>query len=114
VHLVHGPQGEHRGWSLIGPGGSKITIKTRGSVRCWSPLGVLALSRAGAGIASVAAGSALTDIARGSLVRLLPEWKLRKAGVFAVFPAGRIALPKTRALVEFLRTRYVGSRVSLA
>ena len=41
-------------------------------------------------------------------------WRMRKAGVFAVYPAGRVVAPKTRALVEFLRTRYVGSRVSLA
>jgi DNA-binding transcriptional LysR family regulator len=107
-------KGEQDRWSLVGPGGAQIAVKMHGSVRCSSPVGVLALARAGAGIASVASGSALPDIARGSLVRLLPEWKLRKAGVFAVYPAGRYVAPKTRALVEFLRTRYVGSRVSLA
>lgn len=105
---------EQSAWLLTGPGGSKISVKMRSNLRCSSPLGVLALARAGGGIASIAAGSALEDIARGTLVRVLPDWKLRKAGVYAVYPASKFLAPKTRALLEFLRARYVGARVGLA
>jgi DNA-binding transcriptional LysR family regulator len=107
-------KGELHSWAFVGPSGAKVSVRPGGGLRCSSPVGVLSLARAGGGIASVASGSALADIARGSLVRVLPDWRLRKAGVFAVYPAGRYVAPKTRALVEFLRARYVGARVSLA
>jgi DNA-binding transcriptional LysR family regulator len=101
-------------WALQGPNGATCTVRVAGTLRCSSPIGVLALARAGGGIASVAASTAYDDIARGALVRVLPEWKLPTAGVYAVYPASRHVAPPTRALIDFLRARYVGTRVSLA
>ncbi len=99
-----------RSFRFTGPGGAKTEVRIHGTISCSSPLGVLALARAGGGIASVADSSAADDVARGRLIRLLPDWHLPKAGVYAVYPATKYLAPKTRALVDFLRARYVGLR----
>jgi len=96
-------KGAHAALRFTGPGGAKVTARVRGNVRCSSPVGVLALARAGGGIASVASTSAQDDIARGLLLRVLPDWKLPNAGVYLMYPATRHVAPKTRALVDFLR-----------
>jgi DNA-binding transcriptional LysR family regulator len=97
-------------WRFASASGAKIGVRIGLGLSCSSPLGVLALARAGAGIASVAAPSAAEDVARGSLVRLLPDWRQPKAGVFAVYPATKYVAPKTRAFIHFLRQRYTGWR----
>jgi len=57
---------------------------------------------------TTAAPSAAEDVSRGTLVRLLPEWRQPKAGVYAVYPATRYVAPKTRAFIDFLKQRYRG------
>lgn len=97
-------------WRFTNASGAKVNVRIGPGLSCSSPLGVLALAKAGAGIASVAAPSAAEDVARGTLVRLLPEWKQPKAGVYAVYPATKYVAPKTRAFIDFLRQRYTGWR----
>jgi len=95
-------------WRFTTASGAKVGVRIGHGLSCSSPLGVVALARAGAGIASAAAPSVAEDVARGSLVRLLPEWRQAKAGVYAVYPATRYVAPKTRAFIDFLRQRYTG------
>ncbi|HEU4538519.1 MAG TPA: substrate binding domain-containing protein, partial [Polyangiaceae bacterium] len=102
--------GAARTWRFSGPGGAKASVRLGEGLACSSAIGVLALARAGGGIGSVAASSAADDVARGTLVRLLPDWHLPKAGVYAVYPATKHLAPKTRAFVDFLRQRYAGLR----
>lgn len=103
-------RGAARTWRFSGPGGAKASVRIGEGITCSSSFGVLALARAGGGIASLAAGSAANDVARGALVRLLPDWRLPKAGVYAVYPATKHLAPKTRAFLDFLRERYAGRR----
>jgi DNA-binding transcriptional LysR family regulator len=95
-------------WRFTNASGTKAGVRIAHGLSCSSPLGVLALAKAGAGIASVAAPSAAEDVSRGTLVRLLPEWRQPKAGVYAVYPGTRYVTPKTRAFIDFLKQRYTG------
>jgi DNA-binding transcriptional LysR family regulator len=90
-------------WSFSGPGGEAAVVRVKAAVTCNSPLGVLALARAGAGIAVLGAPAALEHLRTGELVNLLPRWKLPSAGIYAVFPASKHVPPRTRALVAFLK-----------
>ncbi len=97
-------------WRFANAAGAKVGVRIGHGLSCSSPLGVLALAKAGAGIASVAAPSAADDVTRGTLLRLFPEWRQPKAGVYAVYPTTKYVAPKTRAFIDFLRQRYTGWR----
>lgn len=43
---------------------------------------------------------------QGSLVRLLPDWRLRQEIIHVVFPSRRGLLPSVRALIDYLAERY--------
>ncbi len=43
------------------------------------------------------------ELARGELVRLLPDWQLPELGIFALVSARDYLPPKTRVFIEFLR-----------
>jgi len=93
-------------WRFSTASGAKVGVRIGQGMSCSSPLGVLALAKAGSGVASVAAPSAAEDVTRGTLVRLLPEWRQAKAGVYAVCPASKYLAPKTRTFIDFLRQRF--------
>jgi DNA-binding transcriptional LysR family regulator len=99
-----------RTWHFTGAGGAKVSVRVGEGLLCSSPLGVLALARAGGGVAALASSSAAEDVTRGALVRLLTDWRLPKAGVYVVYPATKHLAPPTRAFVDFLRERYTGFR----
>ena len=45
-------------------------------------------------------------VRRGELQRILSDWELPEATIYAVYPAGRAVPAKTRALIDFLAARY--------
>lgn len=66
---------------------------------------------AGLGIALLPTWVVGSDIARGTLVRLLPEWTAQLApsaepAIWAVYPPKRIVSPKVRVFVDFLSERF--------
>ncbi|MBX3687143.1 MAG: LysR family transcriptional regulator, partial [Rhodocyclaceae bacterium] len=56
----------------------------------------------GAGIAVVSLAFVSEAIARGELVRLLPDWQAPSQTAWAVMPSRRLIPAKTRAFVELL------------
>jgi DNA-binding transcriptional LysR family regulator len=50
------------------------------------------------------------DLADGSLVELMPEYKSTERSIFAVYPTRKYMLPKVRTLIEFLTDSFDSSR----
>lgn len=92
-------------WEFSGRDGETVVVRLKNVVTCNSPLGVVTLARAGIGIAIAGEPTVREELARGTLLRVLPSWKLPDAGVFAVFPSSQHVPAKTRAFVEFLKSR---------
>jgi DNA-binding transcriptional LysR family regulator len=42
------------------------------------------------------------ELASGSLIQLLPDWKMGEVEVHGMFSPGRLPKPSARALVEYL------------
>jgi DNA-binding transcriptional LysR family regulator len=58
--------------------------------------------RAGGGIGPLTATHAAADLARGTLVRVLPEWSHAFGALYVVYPAARHVPRKVAALRDFL------------
>ena len=58
----------------------------------------------GAGIGTLATYSAVEDLAAGTLVRVLPQYRVQPFTVFAVYPSRRYLEAKVRTLLDHLRS----------
>ena len=65
-----------------------------------------AAAKAAVGVVQLPTMMVSGDLARGSLIRLLPDWAPRKEIVHAVFASRRGLLPSVRALLDFLAARF--------
>jgi DNA-binding transcriptional LysR family regulator len=63
------------------------------------------LALSGAGVVLLSQGVAQSDVERGRLVRLLPDWEPEPVELFALYPSRLNSSPKVRAFLEFLRER---------
>lgn len=68
-----------------------------------SPELLAQLACQGIGIAAVAECFAAPHVARGALVRLLPDWSLPAVTAWAVFPGRRLLPSRTRVFLEMLK-----------
>ena len=93
-------------------GGAAPWILTRGKVR-WerelparmianSPDILARIACTGSGIAPTSSLFAESHLAKGELVRVLPEWDLPEASGWAVFPGRRLMPAKTRAFLDLM------------
>lgn len=64
---------------------------------------ITALMLAGAGLGILPDYSARELVSSGQLVRLLPDWTLPQAGIYAVYPPGRFRPTRVTAFVDFLQ-----------
>jgi DNA-binding transcriptional LysR family regulator len=64
---------------------------------------ITALMLAGAGLGILPDYSARELVNSGHLVRLLPNWSLAQAGIYAVYPPGRFRPARVTAFVDFLQ-----------
>lgn len=64
---------------------------------------ITALMLAGAGLGILPDYSARELVSSGQLVRLLPDWALPQAGIYAVYPPGRFRPARVSAFVDFLQ-----------
>lgn len=99
------PQQEHV-WNLFGPEGAQATIHHQPRLITGDMIALRAAAVAGVGIAQLPTMMVSDELARGELVRLLPEWAPRREIVHAVFASRRGLLPSVRALIDFLADRF--------
>ena len=71
-------------------------------------------ARAGFGITRVLSYQAAEDIARGSLLRLLPGYEGDEMPIHLVYPGGRHPPPKLRAFLDFTTPRLRRRCVAIA
>jgi DNA-binding transcriptional LysR family regulator len=81
------------------------TVRLRPRVVCTSSAALLALAVAGLGVASLPRVLVRAALRDGSLVEVLPGWRLEALGVYLVWPDGARRRVLTGQLVEFLAPR---------
>ena len=77
-----------------------------GRVSTNSPEQVLRLAAEGLGIVLAAHGSAEPYVSSGQLARVLPEWDVPPATLWAVFPGRRLMPAKTRVFLDALQAKF--------
>ncbi len=104
--LIPGQLGEARPWRLQrrGAPGDDASASWQGlpsqRLLANSPPLLLAMARAGLGVALAADFYAAPAVQRGELVRVLPDWRSAPVEAWAVFPERRLMPAKTRAFIE--------------
>lgn len=99
--LPGGPAGESLPWTLSRDGAHR-DIAPAARFLANSPELLLRLARAGAGIAAAPEIYTPAFVARGELLRVLPDWQLPPVTGWAVFPGRRLMPAKTRAFIDML------------
>jgi len=99
---IVGPAGTNAGtWSFQKDGQSEaVRINCRLTVSYNEA--AVAAAVAGIGIVTTSLWGCRAELASGSLVQLLPDWKMGEVEVHGMFTAGRLPKPSARALVEYL------------
>jgi DNA-binding transcriptional LysR family regulator len=101
---IFGPGASGRsGWVSLGGNSERSLILTE-RFNVGSAEGVIALAKAGLGIAIASLWMCRVELAAGDLLPILPEFPLAPAEVHAVFPAGRQPSRKVRVLTDYLVT----------
>lgn len=90
-------------WKFTGPGGETATVHVRSRMRVDSPTVLRSLLQQDAGISVMDQFNAQEGIGTNRLVRLLPDWSLPSAGIYAVYPPGRQVTAKVRRFIDFYR-----------
>jgi DNA-binding transcriptional LysR family regulator len=99
------PQQIYR-WCLFGPDNQEVTLHHIPRFVTTDMIALRAAALAGVGIVQLPMLMLNKQIAEGSLVRLLPEWRARREVIHLVFPSRRGQLPAVRALIDFLVESY--------
>lgn len=91
-------------WTLK-RGRTSETVRVRGPLKANSSLALRNALLQGLGLAHVPYFVVGEDLARGTLVRVLPEWQLVEHGIFALTAEREFVPRKTRVFIDFLRER---------
>jgi DNA-binding transcriptional LysR family regulator len=89
-------------WRFSDKGGKPITIPVTGRFECNHGGALRQAAIAGLGVALLPLFYIVDAIERGALVTVLDEYCAAEIGIHAVYPAGRLVPPKTRACVDQL------------
>ena len=99
------PQQIYR-WCLFGPDNQEVTLHHKPRFVTTDMDALRAAALAGVGVVQLPILMVNKQLADGSLVRLLPEWRARREVIHLVFPSRRGQLPAVRALIDFLVESY--------
>lgn len=93
--------------------GRRETLAVRAPVRSSDFASALRLAVAGGGIAPIPAPVAAQAVAVGALQRVLPDWRVADARLFAISLGGREAPARVRVFRDFLREELAGGASSV-
>lgn len=104
--IHHGGSQQHYSWTLLGPEGAQATVNhhPRLVTRGMPMLRSAALT--GIGVAQLPMMLVHEHLARGELIRLLPQWAPPTEIIHAVFASRRGLLPSIRLLIDFMVERF--------
>jgi DNA-binding transcriptional LysR family regulator len=103
--IVHG-QAMHPGKVTFRRGKRSVTVQMRGRVACNDGPSNLAGCIDGIGVLAVPDFEVAGDIRSGSLVPLLPNWRIDDFAMHLVFPPRRHVLARVRAFADFIAERF--------
>ena len=87
-------------------GGTTVVVHANGNLKINDGMSLAASASAGAGITIIDRTLVETELANGTLVELLPDYRLAEGPpVYAVYPARQWLALKTRTFVSFLEER---------
>ena len=90
-------------WKFTGVAGETRAIHVKARLRVDSPGALRSLLQKNTGVSVLDQFNAQEGISSGGLIRLLPEWTLPSAGIYAVYPPGRQVPAKVRRFIDFYR-----------
>lgn len=93
--VIVGPVGVNRGWTFW-KDGRMTSIRIDGRLMISTNEGAIAAAASGLGITSSSLLGCRAELTAGTLVSVLPDWKMEPIELHAVFPAGRAAKPSAR------------------
>jgi DNA-binding transcriptional LysR family regulator len=99
------PQQEYL-WNLFGPGGAQAAVPHRPRYVTTDMIALRSAALASIGVVQLPVMMVRDQLAKRSLVRLVPDWTPRREIVHAVLPSRRCLLPAVRALIDFLAGRF--------
>jgi DNA-binding transcriptional LysR family regulator len=100
--VVDGPAGARPSSWQFERNGETTSVDVQPHVSTNDTAGALAAAVAGLGIVSTTSWACRSEVVQGTLVQLLPEWKMAELPVHAYFPMGRTTRMAGRAFVDFL------------
>ena len=103
--LSLGPPQQDHVWQLYRDG-TETTIRHRPRFITGNMAGLRIAALAGIGVVQMPNMLIDDDLARGSLISVVPEWAPTREIVHAVFPSRRGLLPSVRALLDHLAERF--------
>jgi DNA-binding transcriptional LysR family regulator len=89
-------------WSFARDG-AEASVAVRGRVRVSAAEGLRAAVLADIGLTIASDWMFAPELANGTVRRVLDDWTLPTLGLWAVFPAGRLASAKARAFASFVQ-----------
>ncbi|MGD9943304.1 MAG: LysR family transcriptional regulator [Burkholderiaceae bacterium] len=94
--------GNERPWRFAAADGAVRELPVQGRIRTDIVHQVIAATLIGSGLAQIPAPLIASDLQRGTLVRLLPDWDADGPDVWVVYPAQRAMPRRVRAALDFL------------
>ncbi len=85
---------------------TKKRIRVSGRWRCDNSHALRSAARSGAGIACLPEFGVAQDLAEGTLVEVLPDWKYHKFQVWAAYPETRFIPPRVTRFLELMSDRW--------
>jgi DNA-binding transcriptional LysR family regulator len=101
------PQRPHQ-WRLEGPDGDSALVTQRPRLITDDFVQMRLAVLRGIGIAQLPDFVVDDDLAAGTLVEVLPQWRPRAGIIHAVFPSRRGLLPAVRGLLDFFAQEFAG------
>ena len=106
--------GRIRHWMLRNANGIEIAGTLTETIVMNDPAAMREAARLGLGVSLLALGDVLSDLERGDLIRLLPDW-YADAGALALYYASRTLISaKTRVFVDFVVNAFKSERLDVA
>ena len=97
-----------------GKNGESVTVRTSGPVNANNGMLLAEMAASGSGIVFAPCFILQPLIERGRLVRVLPDWDLRRLPIHAVYPTRRHLSAKVQAMTGFLGEWFASQTESIA
>lgn len=93
-------------WRFLSPDGRFSSVPVSGSIEMNNSLALRQAVLGGAGIMLTPTFIVGEDIAAGSLVKLLPDYRAKEVTIYAVYAGRRHLTPKVRAFIDYMKKRF--------